>query len=41
VNAVLNKQAVTLRGFGSATPGPFPDGQYVKIEIFGQVDAEP
>lgn len=40
VNAINNKQIVTLCGVGAATPGPFPDGQYVKVEVFGQVDAE-
>jgi len=40
VNAVINKDPITLRGYGNATPGPFPDGQYITIEVLGQVDVE-
>ena len=41
VNAINSRQQVTLRGFGDATPGPFPAGQQVVIEVLGQVDAQP
>jgi hypothetical protein len=40
VNAIKNKQSVTLRGFGSVSQIPVPSGLSVKIEVFGQVDAQ-
>jgi hypothetical protein len=40
VKAIQNKQAVTLRGFGTLSQGPVPSGLSVKIEVFGQVDAQ-
>jgi len=39
--AIEAKASVRLCGVGSATPSPFPAGQSVKIEVLGQVDAEP
>jgi hypothetical protein len=39
--AIRNQQPVTLCGVGAATPGPFPAGDSVKIEVFGQIDATP
>jgi hypothetical protein len=39
--AIQAKSPVRLCGVGSATPSPFPAGQSVKVEVLGQVDAEP
>lgn len=40
VQAILNKQDITLRGFGSVSSTPVPDGLSVNVEVFSQVDAE-
>ena len=40
VNAVKNKQNVIICGVGSISPAPVPSGLKLKIEVFGQVDAE-
>ena len=39
--AIESKSSIRLCGVGSAAPSPFPADQYVKIEVLGQVDAEP
>jgi hypothetical protein len=40
VNAIKSKKAVTLLGFGSVSQTPVPSGLSVKVEVFGQVDAQ-
>jgi hypothetical protein len=40
VAAIRGKQNITLRGFGTVSQIPVPDGLSVKIEVFAQVDAE-
>ena len=41
VTAIKNRQTITLCGTGGVSPSPFPSGQKVKIEVLGQIDAEP
>jgi len=41
INAIKNKQDITLCGIGSVSQIPVPDGLYVKVEVFGQVDGTP
>lgn len=40
ITAIKNKEDVVIHGDGSISPAPFPSGLAVKIEVFGQVDAE-
>jgi hypothetical protein len=41
VDAITAGEFITVCGSGQASPGPFPTGQMVKVEVLGQVDAEP
>jgi hypothetical protein len=40
VNAIKAKQNVTICGVGSISPAPVPTGLALKVEVYGQVDAE-
>ena len=39
VNAIKNKQDIVVCGVGSISPAPVPSGLAVKVEVFGQIDA--
>jgi hypothetical protein len=39
VNAIRNKQNIILRGFGDLSAPVNQDDMFVKVEVFGQVDA--
>ena len=41
VNALRNKQSIQICGQGSVGPAPVPTGLAVKVEVYGQVDANP
>jgi hypothetical protein len=41
ISAVQGRQDIVIRGSCSVSPAPVPDGLYVKVEIFGQVDGQP
>jgi hypothetical protein len=43
VNAIKQKHTIVLRGDGRITPGPtsFQTDVFIKVEVYGQVDANP
>ncbi|MBX2992892.1 MAG: hypothetical protein KF749_17200, partial [Bacteroidetes bacterium] len=40
VNAIRNKQQITLAANGNVSQVPVPNGLSVKVQVLGQVDAE-